>query len=264
MTTHQKSAARWSAMVLPILACIVSGCIQVEQTLILREDASGSLAVKLVVPDETSDQIKAMNALAGEMARAAGEAVKPEGEDDFTQLVFSPEEKMIRDKVASYSDLGLVLEKLSVESRHGERKVALKLRFNDIVKLAQADFFSGYGFSLLRTGDGNYSLFTRPATDEPLNPDWSTSDTETQKLLAPFLRGFKFRLEVRTPGRILKTNAGQRTATTAAWTYEFDTDADAVARLQRERMQIVFDGGGLKLPDVRQPKPEEPPKKDAG
>lgn len=243
---------------LPLVLLSFSGCIQVEQKLALNADGSGTFDVHYVVPGETWDRMQAMLRLADELAAAADTVRKPSIADDFTQVVFAPTEAEIRKKAASYAPYGIQIEKLEVLLKNDRRDVEMSLSFSNIALVAQADFFAVYGFSMVRNAAGQYAWSTRPATRDPLDPAWSAEDQESYKLVAPLLGGFRYELQVQTPGPVMRTNADRHERYTANWLFEFDSDRDAVAKLQRKPMNIVFDGEGLTLPNIVQPEPPAP------
>ena len=235
-----------------------TGCLQIEQILLLRKDGSGTFDVNYTIPNETSERIQAMLRLTREMALAAGDAAPAPAEDDFTRMLFKPKKSEIETLLASYREHGIRVLNLKVENRNAAYEVALKVEFDDIARVAKADFFERYGFSMVRTSKGNYLLYTRPATDEPMDPAWNANNTEALSRLTPFLNGFAFALEVHTPGRVIKTNADSRTSYTAEWEFRFAQDPNAVSELQRKRMTVLFDGTGIEeLKDLHQPEPDD-------
>lgn len=243
---------------LPVVLLAVTGCIQVEQKLALNADGSGTYDVHYVVPGETWDRMQAMLRLADELAAASGTVRKPTLQDDFTQVLFAPTEAEIRKKAAAYAPYGIQLEQLEVLLKSDRRDVEMSLSFSNIARVAEADFFAVYGFSLARNAAGEYAWTTRPATKDPLDPAWNADDQESYKLIAPLLTGFRFDLQVQTPGPVLRTNADRHERYTASWVFDFDSDRNAVAKLQRQPMNIIFDGQGLTLADIVQPQPPAP------
>lgn len=245
---------------IPLLALLNAGCIRVHQKLVLNADATGTLEVEYSVPDETSQRIKAMLHLADELATAGGGQVQAPAEDDFTRLVFDPQEADIRKRIAVYEPLGLRVEELEVQARNARRDVKLRLSFSNVVDLARADFFSAYGFSIAKTTGSQYAWYTRALTTEKPDAEWR-NDPDAVKLMAPLLGGFHWDIEVQVPGVILRSNAGQKTPYTAQWTYDFDANRDALADFQTKSMTLVFDTKGMAFPEVLQPKPspEAPP-----
>lgn len=235
-----------------LLAAFTTGCIQVEQRLALNADGSGTLKIRYTVPDETTQRVKTMLRLTDELAAAGGDELRPSPADDFTLLVFDPTEAALRGKLETYAPLGLQINDLKVQSRNARREVEIGLAFTNLATIATADFFRVYGFSMVRTTPQSYTWFTQSATRDPLANDWNAEDHETYKMVAPLLGGFLFMLEVQMPTPILKTNADRHSQYQATWTFDFNADRNAVARLQRQPMTIIVNAEGLTLPDIRQ------------
>lgn len=246
-------------VLVPVLL-LAAGCIRVEQKLALNPDGSGTFEVTYTVPDETTQRIKSMLKLADELAAAGGGEVEPIPEDDFTRLVFDPQEDAIRRRIESYAPLGIQLNELEVDARNARRLVKIMIGFSNIADVAKADFFPSYGFSIAKNKAGQYVLYTRPITREPLDKSWAEAEQDAYKLMSPLLNGFHYELRIQTPGRIINTNADQREPYTARWLYAFDANPQALADLQRKQMTIVFDNTGLVYPEFRQPDaPTAPP-----
>ena len=235
------------------LVLLATGCLRVEQILALGPDGSATFEARYVVPDTTTERVKAMMRLADEMALASGGSVTSPPPDDFTYFLFRPTEDLIRARIRSYENLGIRIEDLDVTVRNAQREVEFKLFIEDIARLVEADFFKTYGFSLGRLSNGDYVFYNRPLTAEPLDRTWDPTDTEVYKLLAPLLSGFRFEFELRTPGRVLRTGADRRTTTSATWIFDFDADPQALGKLQRAQMKALFEGAGMELPQLQQP-----------
>ena len=69
--------------------------------------------------------------------------------------------------------------------------------------------------------------------------------------MAQLMEGFRAVIRVRTPGRILETNAPEKTDNSATWTFDLEKDPQALQKIQRLAPRIVFEGKGLKIPDFR-------------
>jgi len=231
-----------------VLAC---GCIKVEHNLALNRDGSGVLEISYSVPEQTVTQIKAMLKLERELAIAAGESPDTYTEDEFTRLVFDPDEARLLKKLSELAEYGITIKNLNVRSRGARRNVDLKIAFANIADVAGAGFFNAYGFSLVKTGDGNYAWIRRGDRSADAAPP-DVSDPETLRALDPLLGGFSFALTVSPPGRILKTDAPSKTPNSATWKFDFDHDPIALWAVKTRNMTIIFDGKGLTLPEVRQ------------
>ncbi len=238
--------------VLGALMVFASGCVDVEQRLILDPDGSGTLRIKHEVSEPTVKRIKSMLSLSDELASVSGTELPPLPADDFTYIVFDPTRESVLRKINSYKHLGVELIDYKFFARGGKRTVEFVAKFNDLEKLAQADFFASYGFSLVKSKNGNYVFYTRPAITDEFNSSWDFRDPNVVKMIAPFLQDFRFHFTLQLPGDVLKTNAHRQSYRTLEWRYEFGEDPYALTRLQRDQLTAVFRSNGLSIPEVRQ------------
>lgn len=245
-------------VIVPLLALLAAGCIRVEQKLTLNADASGKFQVTYTVPEETTQRIRAMLKLADELSEASGGVPATPAEDALTKLVFDPKEPELRTWLEAQAVHGIHIDELDVESRSARREVKMTLSFDNIAEVAKADFFARYGFSLAKTVDGQYMLFTRPATSSALDPTWIADSQDDYIMLAPLLSGFRYALEIMPPGTITKaSNPQHQSPYSVQWIFDFDADHLAVANLQRKPMTVVFNAGGMNLPEFRQSMPQD-------
>ena len=226
------------------------GCIRIEQTLTIKKDASGSCDIYYSMSEQTIVQLKAMLKLREQMAAASENISGLIQEDDFTRMLIDPIENDMRREIKKYEKYGITLERMKVESRNAWRHVRMKILFDNLEEAAKTDVFQEYGFSLSKNTNGNY-LFYRKGENDDSKKTRKFSDHETVRLLTPLLGGFKVVLRLNTPGKILKTNAPQKSLYSAIWNFDFDKNPDAVLGLQNESLMLVFEGDGLNLPEIK-------------
>ena len=233
-------------MLLPL-----AGCIQLEQTLTLKNDGSGQFAVEYSLSEQTIEQIRAMYKLRQDLDQAAGRPAAVAPGARLLRLYLDPVEADLRNELKPYERAGVTAEKLKVESRGSERYVSLKLNFASLTELAKTDLFRSYGFSLARGPGGLYEMtHIAPGPKQARNADYT--DAEATKLLAPVMGGFRAHVTAQVPGAIQKTNATRHSERTAVWTFDFADDPFAFVQFQQADLRIVFDGRGLDLPEVKQ------------
>lgn len=236
-----------------IAVALSTGCIDVDQKLVLNADGSGTLDVKYNVPEETVSRVRGMMALSEQLSGVAEAGLPPVPDDEYVKLVFDPDEAALRKKLDSYKPYGIRTDELKVQTVGAVRRVYIKVSFADISKVAKADFFKDYGFSLVKSEKNNYVLYTRSPSQVNLDPGWDFSKPEVSRSLTPMMAGFRFNVNVKLPGRILKTNAHrQPSPVMAEWTYDFNADPNAVVRLQKEQFSAIFESAGVMIPQFRQ------------
>jgi hypothetical protein len=240
---------RVAVFVLGAVSLVVAGCIQVDQTVTLSPDGSGTLEASYSVADQAVEQLHAMRKLTQQMAAAAGEAETEIKENELAYLLLDPTKEGLEQEINKYRKYGVTTEELKVESRNARKYVTLKLRFKNLAEFAKSDVFQTYGFSLNKNTQGDYVL-DRPASFAAGAAETDFSSPEMVRLLTPMLGGFNVIVKVRPPGGILKTNAHRSSQYMATWSFDFDRDSNALMALQKQRMVILFDGRGLDLPKI--------------
>jgi len=235
---------------------VISGCIQVDQTLTIEKNGSGSLELFYTIPEQTVSQMKAMYKLKDQMDETLGQAEPLTTEEAFERMFFDPSEDQIKRLLKKYETLGIKTETLKVETRNAARTVKLKVTFASMDKLSKADFFPDYGFTLSRSPNETYTFFRAAG-----NPQASDAGTGPSSLVTPILNGFRVAMKVNTPGKILQSNASRKTLYNAAWVFDFEKDPNVLTTLQNQHMKIVFDGKGLQLPDIKQTSQQAKPAK---
>ena len=242
-----KMVCRW----IPVVALtLAAGCIKLNESLTLKEDGSGSLDVTYSIAEQTITQLKAMNKLRDQLAIVSGDPSDVAAKDDLSALFMDPVEDSMRKRLKGYEKFGITAPTVRVESRNAGRYVTLKLLFDNLANAAKADFFQEHGFFLSKNAKGNY-LLNRPAEAPDGSTSMDFSDPESVKLLTPLLGGFKVVIKVNTPTKILDSNATEKAARSATWSFDFDKDPKAVLALQRQAFTVLFDGTGASLPAVK-------------
>ena len=238
---------------LAVLTAVASGCLRLEQTLTLKEDGSGTFECTCAVPEETLSQLRAAAKIEHEMARAANEAGPATPRKDYIDMFLYDSDEQIRKELGTLKKYGITVTRLKVEGREARRQMELALQFQNLADVAKTDFFKEYGFSLTKNKDGDYVLQRPPPVREKVDmPD--LTKTENARLITPLLAGFFVQVKVNTPSRILRTNAHNKSTRTAVWTFDYDNKPDAFMAVQTEGLGIVFEGKGLKIPEI-QPEP---------
>jgi len=222
------------------LAAVIalSGCVKVDQTLTLNPDGSGTIHLSYARSEEGDDTVQGM-------MRSMMEQAGPEME---TPLDFTDEE--LRRDFKEYEPYGVTLESLKSEERDGWKYRHMVIRFRDLKGLSQTGFLSDRNLSLARNAQGNY-VFTQTAAQGNLPEELASDDPQTEYMMAQLMEGFRAVIRVRTPGRILETNAPEKTDNSATWTFDLEKDPQALQKIQRLAPRIVFEGKGLKIPDFR-------------
>ncbi len=240
---------RLAILLLLALPFLSTGCLKCDILLELSPDGSGSLESTYSVTESATAQLKAMLKLSQQLGQIST-GVQADPKDPEMMIFLDPNEGRIRKKLAKYKKYGLTLDKLRIKSRNARHTVDIKLKFEDIAKVAQADFFSDIGFSLYRRKSGDLVFFRHNLNAGNPNKELLAS-TDAQEMIAPILEGFDVNVKVLTPGRVLDSNAHTRSVRSATWSFDQDKDPSAFQKLQSQEYIILIESTGITIPDIR-------------
>ena len=216
-----------------------AGCIKVDQTLTLEKDGSGTIDLTYSMSEQSVAQWQDVaNGMFGSDAGGTSTAMP----FDFT-------DQDIRDDFKEFEKDGVVLQSIQSETRNGWKTRRLLIGFKSLAGVAKTGFLANRDISLVKDASGNY-VFTQKAGGAGNLPPEIAAMTEppADTLFSDMLQGFKAVLRVKTPGLILETNAPQKSGREAAWTFDIDRDPDALQKVQKTSLRIVFEGKGLDIP----------------
>lgn len=239
-----------------LLLVLTAGCIEVEETITLNSDGSGLLELSYGMKEE---QIQKMEQAAAEaekaQAAAKAEAAAEAGIDGEAEVESTEEpsaspldfdEETIRQQFKEVEVDGVKLESVHTESREGMKFVQLKIRFPSLAGLVQTPLMSERHLSLAATAEGNYLFKLSAGEAEGQNLPEAT-DPDTERMLQSLMQGFRVVVNVRPPGKVLKSNASRQGEREATWEFDISKDPQAVSRVSRLDMWVTFDGQGLEL-----------------
>lgn len=243
------------------LAINLSGCLKVEQTITLNKDGSCNLEMTYGMSKQNIEQLKTMQKLASAAANDDfNEAEAMNRDNSVSQTLFEFNEENVRKKFQELEPFGVKLEKLESETRNDWKYINVLVSFKDLDALMKTEFFNKGAFSLTKNKEGNYVFSQSVANYGHIQNNSSSSDHDSQRLmlqqLAPLLKGLKIIVNVKVPGKILESNAMQKNINNdnsdnvATWVYDLDKDPEALYKIQKSQMMVVFAGDDLSLPLV--------------
>ena len=231
MHRHPSCARTIAPRLLPVFAALSlsTGCVQVEQALVLNEDGSGTLHLRYSVAAE------ALAALS-----LPGQAPAP--------IAISEED--IRRDLARYRPFGIRLLDARVDQGRERTEVDLRLGFDDLRSLALTSFFADNRLRLAPLEGGRWVL-----EQNLVPPDARDLDVDLhppgQAPREGFPEDFRAVFVVTVPAAILETNADAVEGRTARWVLGAEGKPEAIRFARGEPMRLVFDGEGLTLPEPR-------------
>jgi hypothetical protein len=233
------------------VAALMSGCVKMEEEFTIKPDGSGSISLKYSIAEQSISQIHAMRMLTTELAsvQPGTATVAPAG---FDRYLFDPVDGDLRALLRTYEPYGVTVEKVEVRTRNARREVEIKAKFKDLAQLSKTEIFRQYGFRLSRNQNMQYELFRAAVTNDP-EAAAVFSDPDSVRQVTPLLSGFSVSLNVRVPGKIIRSSAPQRTVTpySATWVFDFDREPRAFLDLQRQVFSVTFEAGNVRLPEIR-------------
>jgi hypothetical protein len=239
-----------ASVLLSLFTLFSAGCLKMEHDLRIKEDGTASYALKYSISEQAITQLRAMDKLKGDLAKASGEPPPGIEMDPLLHLFLDPDDGALREAIKQYEKDGITLRKLEVESRSAWRNVTLTIDVADLEKVAETEFFKTHGFNLKQDKKGRYVLSRDPHINIPGELADIPSDEDVKQLI-PIVAGFKTAVKITTPGRILATTAFRTTLQTASWGFEFDKEPGALQAVQRQPFRIVFESKRVALPEMR-------------
>lgn len=209
---------------------LVSGCVQVEQTLSLQGDGSGTLTVQYSVPHDTVAKMEA------QLRAQAGSGDEP------IENPFSFDTEKIRADFKEYEPLGITLNDARSWEEGGNKRIRLEIHFATLAGVMKTEFFSDRNVQLKRLPDGDYEFRQKGSPEE-------RSDPEMQELMRAAMAGFRGTLTLETPGDVVDSNADQRALRRVVWLFDVDADSNALVRAQEMDLWVRFSSTGLTLPE---------------
>ena len=226
------------------LASTLGGCINVDQTLVLEKDGSGTIDLTYGMSEESISQWQdvARNMLDGSNPGSSSSPVMP--------FDFSDED--VRNDFKEYEADGVALQSLRSETRDGWKYRRMVISFKSLAGIARAGFLANRNISLVKDPRGNYVFTQQVGRGGNLPPELAAfTDTSADSLFSGMMQGFKAVIRVKTPGRILETNAPEKSERQAGWVFDLERDPTALQKVQEASLRIVFEGKGLDIPAFR-------------
>ena len=233
--------AAWIAALFFVSA--LTGCIKVDQILTLEKDGSGTIDLTYRMSEESIAQ---WQDVARHMFGSS------EGGNTSSIMPFDFSDADIRRDFKEYEREGVLLQSLKTETRNGWKIRRMVIGFRNLAALSKAGFLGGRNISLAKDSRGNYVLSQQAGRGGNLPAELAEfSDPSTDSIFSGMMEGFRAVIRVKTPGRILETNAPEKSEREAGWVFDLDRDSEALKKVQEASLRIVFDGKGLDIPAFR-------------
>lgn len=220
-----------------------TGCIQVEQDLVLHTDGSGELRILYGVKER---DLQRMREVTRRMA-----AIDPSFSSSDADWLNSFDEDRIRREWDREHMEGVELVDVKTGLQEPWRILRARIRFQTLQHLLDAGVIQQCHIALARGDHGQYGYqqtLDLGGTLKNLPPGMDLATI--QPLAALMLADLRATLHVQAPGSILRSNADRVEGRRATWEIK-GTDEGSLERLQDLDMRLLFDGRALKIADAR-------------
>jgi len=224
-------------------AGIFTGCVRVEQELVLQSNGSGVLRIVYSADEENASR---MRALANGVA-----AVDPDIESSDVDWLTSFDEKKIRAEWAKHETPGVTLTSVKTSAAGGWRTMRAEIQFKTLQHLLDCGMIRDSHIALTRGPDGQYGYQQSISTRRIMKALPAGMDMDHLDFVAgPMLEDFRAKFQVVAPGRIIRSNADRVEGQRAIWEIS-GSDPSVLQKIRDVDMRLMFEGRNLKIADAR-------------
>jgi len=206
----------------------LAGCIQVEETITLNADGSGTMELAYSVAEEQAVMME--SAVREDEELGAGEN-------------FSFSADAIRKQFEEMEFEGVELIKADSSVQNGRRNVSMAVKFASLSALSDTPLLAERRVTLQKAGAGQFT-FTQKANAPAISPE---SGAEMAAFVQGMLQGLKVQICVKTPGPITGSNATKTEGNEARWIFDTSNNSNALAGIMNLDVQVSFEGGGKNM-----------------
>ncbi len=223
-----------------------TGCVKVDATVNLDRDGGGTLRVIYGMPTYIIKQAEFARDLSHSLDVAAGKSNLPPYVLDVPYIY---DEAVLKTKFTAMAKDGVVLDSIKTREQGGWNYVDFSIRFNNFAMLVKQSIFKDIGVGMNRL-DGKFCQLKLTLPPLGNTPDVAGVVTqESLNKLTPFFNGFRVVVRLGLPGEIRNSNSLMSDSRRATWEWDFDKDHQALGRLARDKVVIVFDGSDVRIKD---------------
>lgn len=229
------------------------GCVKIDATVNLERDGSGTLRAIYGMPSHMIRQAESTRQLVRSLDLAAG-VTNPVLRD--LDIPYLQDETLLKAKFAAMARDGLQLESLKTREQGGWEYVDLVVKFNSLQSLFKQSFLSEFGVGLKHLDERSCKLTVTLPQGGISRETTSVVLLESLNKVTSFFNGFRVVVRVVLPGEIRNSNSLVSDVRRATWEWDFDKDAQVLARLAQDKIIVVFDAADVRIKDFE--KPAEP------
>jgi hypothetical protein len=251
-----KMIRRFALLALAGAATLLAGCFDIQQSMSLQKDLSGTAGFSMTVNFEPMALM--MLRMQREMAGTKGDPTPAEIEKAKNDFLASKKEKSpAADFAAQRGELekslpkGVQLLDGGVDDQGMKMRVHVKFRFDDVAKLGQIRFSKDEAqqqpgpknpydepFSGIKVKDEGKTVLLTSAAVNPLKKQEEAKGgpeltPEMKQQMAEAFKGFRVAFKLDTPLEVVESNATRRDGHTLYWEYDLAT----LEKMSKEQMQ---------------------------
>jgi hypothetical protein len=225
-----------------VVAALLSGCVKVEQDLVLNPDGTGTLKFVYGVKDQ---DLQRMKQVATQMA-----AIDPSLVKEDVDWLTAFDETVIRREWEKVDHEGVTLDQVKTELSGGWRYMTANVSFVNLQKLFDCGMIKDCHVALTRGPGGQYGFQQNINLNKSMKSLPPGMDLKTMgPMLAMLMQDFDAVLKVEVPGRIIRSNADRTEGRQAIWEMN-GKQPDLITRLQELDLRLMFEGKTLDIADA--------------
>ncbi|MEA1928288.1 MAG: hypothetical protein U9N73_08770 [Candidatus Auribacterota bacterium] len=230
---------KWIWVLSLVAAIALSGCIKMEQDITLNKDGSGNVKFVYGMSEQTIKQMEAMKEMSKSMAEEGAEAPEDDNQFEF-------DEDEVRKEFEAMKEQGITLNSVKSTKKDGWQYMNIDFDFKDVSKLDDTPVFENV--SIIKNAEGNYVITSLMDNDKMGGGE---AEKEQMKAMLPMLSGMRIAIKINTPNAIISTTAPIKSKDSAEWVFDVDKDPDSILNMSSTKMEVVFDGAGCIIPEVK-------------
>lgn len=228
-----------------------TGCIKIDTSLSLNRDGSGSLRTIYGMPTFLIKQMELTRQWTRSLDFAGGKSTNAPLPALDIPMIF--DEAALSNRFRIMTADGVNLESLRTREQGGWKYVDFNLKFSRFEGLVKQSFLKECGVVFTRDGNDTCKLsVSLPPVG--VSPDLTAQTSPGASAnLTPFMNGLRVVVRVDLPGEIRNSSSMMSDNRRATWEWDFDKDANAIERLTKDRIIVVFEGRQVRFNDFEKP-----------
>ncbi len=226
------------------------GCVKIDATLKVDRDGSGTLRALYGMPTYIIKQAELTRQLSASIDVASG---KTNPVPQNLDIPFMFDKEILKTKFDSMEPSGITLETLNTREQGGWNYVDFTLKFKTLESVFKQSFFKDFGVVLKHMDDKSCKLTVNLPPVGNMGDPSNILTQDNVNSLTLFLNGFRVVARLVFPSEIRNSNSLISDTRRATWEWDFDKDSQALSRIARDKIIVVFDVLDVRIKDFEKP-----------